>query len=106
MFVVFEVLYLSGDDAEDILSRHVTNTTLSQHSAVSTGTIVNLPLRVRKSILRDIIREKPHRVEFVHSRPVTATDPNTRRQQIMDYFDQVVNAGEEGLVIKIGRAHV
>src|SRR3546814_1670519 len=33
MFVVFDVLYLSGDDAEDILSRHVTNTTLSQHPA-------------------------------------------------------------------------
>lgn len=100
MFVVFDVLYLAGEGAEEMLNRHVPHTSLSQHAAATPGPIVNLPLRVRKSILRDIVREIPHRIEFVHSRTVTATDPSTRRQQIMDYFDQVVNAGEEGLVIK------
>lgn len=99
MFVVFDILYLEGPQAERIIQSSLQECGIFGRY-VPPGEITNLPLVVRRSILGKVIAPIPNRVDIVPSRVVTAQDRALRMEQIEAYFNEVTLAGEEGLVIK------
>ncbi|CAN0103826.1 unnamed protein product, partial [Phaeothamnion confervicola] len=64
------------------------------------GTMTELPLAVRRSVLKALITEEPHRLEIIHHRVVASRDPEERRRALVEYFDTAIESREEGLVVK------
>lgn len=63
-----------------------------------------LPLIVRRSLLQRVLGIVPGRIEPVQSRHVTTVGPDKkleRQAALEDYFNDLVAAGEEGLVVKL-----
>jgi len=71
MFVVFDIVFLEGPTAKDIIQRALVDCNkLGQN--IKPGEIANLPLLVRRCILERVVAPIPKRVQFVPSRRVTS----------------------------------
>ena len=64
------------------------------------GCIMHWPLALRREILRVIIQPDVHRFELIDHKIVKSVDCEERKDQIDEYFDEVVAKNEEGLVLK------
>ena len=64
------------------------------------GCIMHWPLALRREILRVIIQPDVHRFELIDHKIVKSLDCEERKDQINEYFDEVVAKNEEGLVLK------
>ena len=64
-YIVFDIVYLSGPGAAELIAKHVTERVLSITPVApqfAPGDITSLPLAIRKSILKDMLLLKANRL--------------------------------------------
>lgn len=116
IYVAFDLLYLSGSDALDIVNRHIHSYNSSfvpqfASSGVaanytvlplqSGGELTKLPLAVRRAVLKEVLVLKQNRIELVKHETVLSTKLNERLEQLGSFFDKSFVNGEEGVVVKV-----
>lgn len=99
VFIAFDIVYLEGDNSDEIISQALSECGIV-HKQFIAGEISNLPLIVRRKILDKILVPEKDRVEIVPSKLVTSEDITERKAALENYFNEVVGAGKEGLVVK------
>ena len=108
IFVVFDILYLEGDKAKEIVTKAGG---LGFEGSEDVGSICNLPLFVRRKILERVIIQQPKRFVIVPSEYVPPTsqfgDVESRKCRIEKFFNSIcfevtglVTKGGEGIVAK------
>lgn len=80
-YVIFDVIYVGGPDAEKLISksRHL----FPSNETIIKGSIINLDLMRRKSILYNLIDEQPNEVELIKSIIIRSDGTNMSAR---DYF--------------------
>jgi DNA ligase-4 len=125
-FTVFDIVYINGPQSSDIISRNIScrnKFIISDSSFTPTpGDITNLPLIIRQAILEEIIEPVKDRylfiytlnfkifnlklnilitrVEIINKKIVTSSDSGFRQIEIENFFTELIDKGEEGIVIK------
>ncbi|CAM9390379.1 unnamed protein product [Phaeothamnion confervicola] len=111
-FIVFDCCYAEGEgvpaairaatvDAEaDFGIRPADDALLPRLLRSQGGALTELPLAVRRGVLKALVTEERHRLETVHHCIVASRDPEERRHQLLEYFDTAVEKRGEGLVVK------
>lgn len=97
-FIAFDLVYLDGEGAERLIQDALTACGVVMEA--TKGEISQLPLVVRRRLLADLLRPQPHRVEIVQYKYVLSDNIDTRRSELADYFEAIVQTGKEGLVVK------
>ena len=64
------------------------------------GEVTNLPLLVRKRILSSLVSPIANRVDLISYKAVTEADVKLRAELLEAYYNDVVTAGKEGLIVK------
>ncbi|CAM9320873.1 unnamed protein product [Ectocarpus sp. 12 AP-2014] len=115
-YVVFDVLYAEGSSGgledggmmDEVVRDAVRNSIAPcpPPTEVQAGNLTALPLDVRRKVLRSIVTENEHRLEFVKSWEVPAGDEVERKKQLDECFEQrAIHLNEEGLVVKDLHGH-
>ena len=96
-YVVFDLLHVSGGDAE----AHAMDLAGKDLRALE-GDVTQWPLEHRRKLLKRILTEVPNRLEVVKQGPVmhAGGSKEKRVRAIQAYFQKAVDNGEEGLVVK------
>lgn len=96
VYVCFDILYVDGPSA----SAMVATAGGVVKPGAPVGSILHLPLCVRRKVLKQVVRPIPTKLQFVISREVRSTDVGMRRQLMEEFFNDVVESGGEGVVVK------
>lgn len=64
------------------------------------GSIIHLPLSVRRRVLSKVLEVRYGRVEIIQHKEVISQSSHIRREALEAYFDHAMLEGQEGLVIK------
>ena len=115
-YVAFDLLYISGADALQLINKQISayNTSFipSMYSdarkedflvpyATADGEIARLPLSVRREVLRLVLIPRQDRVEFIDSEVVSSQLHSGRVKQLEARYNKISMLGLEGLVIKV-----
>lgn len=119
-FVAFDIVYLEIENAKTVLNQHAaplrdmmnqpTKDPAVTYFARCThdinmlptigGSLKSLPLILRRALLSNLLIQKEHRVEIVQNQLIEAGHIAERKRRLENYFNAVVERGEEGLVVK------
>ena len=109
-YVAFDLIYLAGADSLDLItvawnefktkfspSEEYTQAT----STSSEGSIMHLPLWIRRHLLKKLLTTIENRIEIVSHEEVFANILDERLNRLEVFYHQISMAGEEGLVVKV-----
>jgi hypothetical protein len=96
MFVVFDIVYVGGENAATLLNQ----TYLSRHESYGSGDMTHWPLHMRRTVLQHVVQMRSKRLEMCRFKFINDPDPNVRGAELTNYFDEVMKSGEEGLILK------
>lgn len=100
-YVVFDVLYVQGDGAQEAIEAAMKACRLGRGLQVEKGLTTGLPLDVRRSLLRMIVKEVPRRVEIAECEEVWDGSEEEKQKKLDAFFHNVALLRlEEGLVVK------
>lgn len=106
---IFDVVYLDGENAKFLIAQAIEavkdlarnlNFNPKLPTKIKTGCLTYLPLIIRRQLLSLIVEEKENVVNIIKSKVVTSLDSKTRKEELSQYFDQIVLEGTEGLIVK------
>lgn len=114
-FVAFDLLYLEGIGAVDLINSVIVDynsnflmtfqpsadEVLTANPVASDGSLLNLPLQIRRQLLERILGTQENRIEIVKHEIVLNTALNERLEKIENFYHLNSMAGEEGLVVKV-----
>ena len=112
-YVAFDIIYYEDPMKPQLLQQSLlqVNETLFSHgceainssvldSVMNIGDISPLPLILRRKILTSLVNPIESIVEIVQSKSVFVKDVFTRVEELQLYFNSIVEAQQEGLVVK------
>ena len=94
-YIVFDLLHVLGGDADGRAMD-----TLGKDLRLAQGDVTPWPLEHRRQLLNLILRPEKNRLEVVRHRVVRDHSKDKRAMQIQSFFQEAVDQGEEGLVVK------
>ena len=93
-YICFDIIHVSGRGASEALAKAYPG------QVAPDGDVSHWPLFARRRLLRTILSEEPHRLEFVKGRECPEGSKEMRCKFIDDFFAAANDRGEEGLVVK------
>jgi DNA ligase-4 len=116
VYIAFDVVYAEGThvagdmdrimaqyaEAEAEGGRRSAGADAMRHSGLPAGggELTQLPLLARRGFLRERLVVLPNRVIHVQHELVAASDVGERQRKLESYFNEMMEKGEEGLVVK------
>lgn len=116
VYIVFDVVYAEGvgvaEDVNRILRNYAREEAEGLHTsdlstiiptsdlAAMGGELTQLPLYARRLFLKDRLIVKPQRVILMQHKLILAADVLDRQRHLEAYFNEMMETGEEGLVVK------
>ncbi len=100
-YIVFDVVYLSGERSEKILDDSVRESPIVHEGTVRPGSLMGLPLDIRRRVLRKVMTEERHRLEFAKDFELWDGDPGERNTELEEFFTEMaILQHEEGIIVK------
>lgn len=118
LYVVFDIVYIEKihnnenvalnlvtkaiADAKQLFIDNNLSLSIFDNLKPKTGDITSLPFVVRRQLLKNLIAPllMPERFELVEYRVQYSSDKQERIKSLSSYFEEVVNAKKEGLLVK------
>ena len=99
IYTAFDVTFVEGPSSQALIQSALRECGV-MHKVVPSGEVTNLPLLVRKRILSSLVSPIANRVDLISYKAVTEADVKLRAELLEAYYNDVVTAGEEGLIVK------
>lgn len=109
-YIAFDLIYLAGHDSLDsiteTLHEYKSLFSASAESAeaaasLSEGSVMHLPLWVRRQLLSKVLLTQENRIEIVRHEEVFTLALDERLSRLEGFYHRSSMAGEEGLVVKV-----
>ncbi|CAM9104087.1 unnamed protein product, partial [Ectocarpus fasciculatus] len=107
VYIVFDIVFAEGtgvvDDIDRILQdnpQHEGSVSYKSDLCGLGGELTHLPLFARRKLLEERLCVIPNRVIRIEHKLIRSMDVSERQRQIESYFNEMMEAGEEGLVVK------
>ena len=99
IYTAFDVTFVEGPSSQALIQSALRECGV-MHKMIPSGEVTNLPLLVRKRILSSLVSPIANRVDLISYKAVTEADVKLRAELLEAYYNDVVTAGEEGLIVK------
>ncbi len=100
-YIVFDVVYLSGERSEKMLGDSVRESPIGYEGKVKPGSLMGFPLDIRRRVLRKVMTEERHRLEFAKDLELWDGDTAERNMKLEEFFTEMaIVQHEEGIIVK------
>ncbi len=100
-YIVFDIVYLCGEGSEKTLGDSVSASPIGYKGNVKPGSLMGLPLDIRRRVLRNVMTEKRHRLEFAKDLELWDGSTSQRQMMLEDFFTEMaILQHEEGIIVK------
>eukprot|EP01084_Bolivina_argentea_P066851 121888_1 len=100
-YIVFDIVYLTGEGSEKTLNVSVNDSPIGYKGNVKPGSLMGLPLDIRRRVLRNVMTEKRHRMEFAKDLELWDGNTSERQMKLEEFFTEMtILQQEEGIIVK------
>ncbi len=101
-YIVFDIVYIFDEEnSEKILCESVSGSHIGYKGNVKPGSLMGVPLDIRRRVLRNVMTEKRHRLEFAKDVELWDGDTAQRQVKLEEFFTEMaILQHEEGIVVK------